>query len=48
MHFSKMPTQMVDGVALKDLHTVVLDFFNLMKTAWPQRLWRFTCWAWRR
>ena len=28
MHFSDMPTQVVDGVALKDLHTVVLDYFN--------------------
>lgn len=28
MHFSEMPTQMVDGVALKDLYTVVLDYFN--------------------
>ena len=28
MHFSDMPTQVVDGVELKDLHTVVLDYFN--------------------
>tara|TARA_B100000989_G_scaffold83586_1_gene59904 strand:+ start:2778 stop:3482 length:705 start_codon:yes stop_codon:yes gene_type:complete len=28
MHFSEMPTQTVDGVVLKDLYTVVLNYFN--------------------
>ena len=28
MHFGDMPTQMVNGQELKDLHTVVLNFFD--------------------
>lgn len=28
MHFGDMPTQMVNGEELKDLHTVVLNFFD--------------------
>ena len=28
MHFSEMPKQLVEGVELKDLYTVVLDYFN--------------------
>ena len=28
MHFSEMPKQLVEGVELKDLYTVVLDYLN--------------------
>jgi succinate dehydrogenase / fumarate reductase cytochrome b subunit len=28
MHFGGLPTVVIDGVEVKDLHTIVLDFFN--------------------
>ena len=46
MHFGDMPTQLVNGQELKDLHTVVMNFFDpaVNNMAWPPQ--RFTCWAW--
>ena len=47
MHFGDMPTQLVNGQELKDLHTVVMNFLRSCREQhghWPPP--HCTCWAW--